>query len=182
MEISSFIRAPAAILILGLGIFPAHAGETFLAPDNINQTPVSATNPLPVTATISSTTTVGVEGADGLTQASASNPLPTTNIPVLGTTTDKSGTISVGGTSQQLAAANASRRRLIIQNPCSSTTQGIATAESLFINFVSVAAATGTSFELTACGSFDMGSGPSSGEIVNVIAATTGHKYIAKEW
>ena len=30
---------------------PALAGETFLAPDNINQTPVSAANPLPVTNT-----------------------------------------------------------------------------------------------------------------------------------
>lgn len=66
------------------------SGLDFLNSDGINFTPVSAANPLPVTATISGTATVGVEGADGATQASLANAFPTSSasrlIAALGTT------------------------------------------------------------------------------------------------
>lgn len=102
--------------------------------------------------------------------------------PLQASFTDRSGSISVGGTSQTLAASNANRKRIVIQNPCTATSQGIATAENLFLNFTSAATtAGGNSIELQACGSYDSGLGPVTTEQINVIAATTNHKYVAKE-
>lgn len=101
--------------------------------------------------------------------------------PNTGTFTDRSGAVTLGGTSQQLAAANTSRKRIIIENPCTATSQNIPTAESLFINFTTAAAANLTSVELAPCGSFDTGAGPVTTEVVNVIGATTAHKWVAKE-
>lgn len=105
-----------------------------------------------------------------------------TGAPAAASYTDKSGAITLGGTAQTLSAINTSRKRIIIENPCTATSQGIATAENLFINFTTAATtAGGNSFELVACGSFDSGSGPVSTELISVIAATTNHKWIAKE-
>ena len=96
--------------------------------------------------------------------------------------TDRSGSITTGGTSQQLAAINANRKRIIIENPASATGQNIATAESLFINFTTAAGVNnGTSIELIPGGTFDSGSGPVSTQAITVNAATIGHVYIAKE-
>ena len=45
------------------------------------------------------------------------NPLPVVTFPAVGQAfTDRSGTIATGGTSQQIAATNATRRYLVIQN------------------------------------------------------------------
>lgn len=102
--------------------------------------------------------------------------------PLQGSFTDRSGSISVGGTSQTLAALNANRKRIVIQNPCTATSQGIGTAENLFLNFTSAATtAGGNSLELQPCGSYDSGFGPVTTEAITVIAATTNHKYVAKE-
>lgn len=105
-----------------------------------------------------------------------------TGPPATANYTNKSGAITLGGTAQTLSAINTTRKRIIIENPCTATSQGIATAENLFINFTTAASiAGGNSFELVACGSFDSGSGPVSTELISVIAATTNHKWIAKE-
>jgi archaellin len=98
-----------------------------------------------------------------------------------GTLTDRSGSITTGGTAQTLAAVNASRRYLLVQNPLSATTQGIATAESLFINFTTTAVAGEPSIELAPGDIFVMEGSAVSTELVSVIAATTGHKWTAKE-
>jgi len=99
--------------------------------------------------------------------------------PIVTNMTDRSGNIAVGGASQQLAAANAVRRRILVENPSTA-------AESLFINFGAAAsvngAATPDSIEITPGGYFDSGNGPVDGRVINVVAATGGHKYIAKEW
>ena len=98
------------------------------------------------------------------------------------TFTDKSGTIATGGTHQTLAAINASRHRIIIQNPLTATGQGILTAESLFINFTSNAGINnGTSIELVPGAIYDSGVGPPTSELISVNATTTSHAYIAKE-
>ena len=95
---------------------------------------------------------------------------------------DRSGSITSGGTSQALMAANSARRRLVIQNPGSSTSQGIVAAESLFINFSGPASSSkGNSIELLSGGSYDSDSGPCTTEQINVVAVTTGHQYFAKE-
>lgn len=102
--------------------------------------------------------------------------------PQLASFTDKSGAITVGGTSQTLAAINAARKRILVTNPCTATSQNIATAESLFINFTSAASPTaGGSIELSPCGSYDSGSSVVTTELIAVNAATTAHKWTAKE-
>lgn len=98
------------------------------------------------------------------------------------TTTNRSSTITVGGTSQQLAASNSSRRRIIIMNPSDAAGQGIAVAESLYINFGAAAGINnGTAIELNPGSWWDSGIGPAPTDQINVNAATAGHVYIAKE-
>jgi hypothetical protein len=95
--------------------------------------------------------------------------------PTQGVYTNRGGTITLGGTSQQIMAVNAARKRMIIQNPSSEI-------ESLFMNFTAAAnAGNNTSFELMPGGYFDSAFGPVSTEAINVVAATTGHKFVAKE-
>lgn len=99
------------------------------------------------------------------------------------TWTDRGGTVTTGGTSQTLMSANPNRVRVMIENPCSITSQGIAATENLFINFEGVAASTsnGKSIELQPCGSWDSGAGPVSSGAMTINAATTGHQFLAKE-
>lgn len=98
----------------------------------------------------------------------------TIKTPVNGTLVDRSGTITAGGVSQQLAPANPSRKYLLVQNPSTAT-------EVLTVNFTTAAAATG-SVVLTAGSSFVMEGNFVSSEVINVWAATTGHAFIAKEF
>lgn len=55
-----------------------------------------------------------IAGGTNTAPASAANPLPVRG--TLGTATDRSGTITAGGTAQQIAAANTSRNSLTGQN------------------------------------------------------------------
>lgn len=92
------------------------------------------------------------------------------------TTTDRSGSITVGGTSQQLCAAFGNRAYLYIQNPS-------AASESLFVNESAAASTTaancwelqpGEHLEWIAQGFVPVGA-------FNVTANTAGHAFIAKE-
>lgn len=99
-----------------------------------------------------------------------------------GSYTSKSGSIGAGGTSQQLAAANALRKKIIIQNPATAAGQNIATAESLYIRFGAAAGVdAGTSFELLPGGVFSSEVDFVSTEAINVVAATINHRWIALE-
>lgn len=89
-----------------------------------------------------------------------------------GTLTDRSGTIAAGGTSQQLAAANTSRKYIFIQN----TSTG-----NLYVNFGSAASVTVGSILIPANSSFVMEQGYISTQVINIIGATTSQTYIAKE-
>lgn len=110
--------------------------------------------------------------------------LNVTNVnPAQGTFTDRGGAMIAGGASQPLAPANALRKSIYIENPGTAAGQGIAAAESLYINFTAAAGVdNGTSFEI-----FPGGYWPPSSyntvttEQINVNAATIGHRYIAKE-
>ncbi len=91
--------------------------------------------------------------------------------PTGATYTDCSLALTTGGTSQQLVAANASRKGVLILNPSSQI-------ESLFVNFGAAATTDDSdSIELV----------PGAREFfptvqaIQVNAATTGHKVIAKE-
>lgn len=92
---------------------------------------------------------------------------------ITGAYTNRSGTIAAGGVSQVLMAANAGRKGFVIQNPSNEI-------ESLWINFTAAANVGQPSIELTPGSSFPY-YGAVSTEAINVLAATLGHAYIAKE-
>jgi hypothetical protein len=100
------------------------------------------------------------------------NPLKV-DISLQGALTDKSGTITTGGTAQQLAAANPTRRYLLVQNLDSSN--------PLWINFTTTAVQTQPSIRIGVGGSFVMEAGFISTELVSVVGAVTGHAWTAKE-
>lgn len=85
--------------------------------------------------------------------------------------TDRSGSIATGGTAQVLAAANASRRSLTIQN--------IDAAEDMWVN------ENGGTATVATAGSFLIPAKTSAtihtNKAVSVVAATTGHKWTATE-
>lgn len=86
------------------------------------------------------------------------------------TYTDYSGSITTGGTSQTLAAASNGRVRIAILNPSTET-------ENLCVNLTSAASCTpGSSWIIQPGQSVVI----DSTEAVTVVAATTGHKWIAK--
>ena len=97
-----------------------------------------------------------------------------------GTLTDRSGSITLGGSAQQIAAANAARRYLLIQNI--STT-------ALWVNIGATAVQDQPSITLQACAAAGDGSGgvltfegsfvPTA--LVSIIGPTTGAKFVAKE-
>jgi hypothetical protein len=100
------------------------------------------------------------------------NPLPTAAAPL--TSTNCGGSIATGGTSQQVAAASTTRKRYRIQNPVSTTTQGIGTTEDLFVMIgAGASTSSGQSIELLPGGSIE----DSDNGTINVVAATTGHQF-----
>lgn len=88
-----------------------------------------------------------------------------------GTFTDRSGTVTVGGTSQQVMAANATRSYLLVQN--------VSTAD-LWVNFGGSAVTNQPSLKLAPGASFEM-TDPVNTALVSVIGATTGQAFAAKE-
>ena len=94
--------------------------------------------------------------------------------PTAGSLTDRSGTITTGGTSQVLAAQNLSRAYLFVQN---------ISEETLFLNFGTSATnneSTPNSIEIKPNQSVTFVSFVSSDQIF-VLGETTGSKFIAKE-
>lgn len=89
-----------------------------------------------------------------------------------GTLVDRSGTITTGGTSQQVAAANAGRNYIFIQNT---------SAGNLYINFGAAASVTVGSILLLPNASYVMEASYISTQVINIIGATTAQSYIAKE-
>jgi hypothetical protein len=106
--------------------------------------------------------------------------------PAVATPTDKSGTLTAGGTSQTLAAANTSRKCLIVQNPISATEQGIATAEDLYLNNNAVAAVAGNGANWAVLGPGGSASFCFSGLVdqtaITVNATTINHRWYAREY
>lgn len=104
--------------------------------------------------------------------------------PLVVTPTDKGGAMTTGGTSQTLAALNASRKGLVIQNSCTAASQNIATAEDLYIAVSGAATVGGTGnfADLPPCGSVTVTwNGLSVTAAVTVNAATTAHRWSATE-
>ena len=93
--------------------------------------------------------------------------------PASGTLTDRSGSVTAGGTAQEVAAANSSRKYFFIQN---------VSDIDLWIDFGATAVADQPSIRLSPGASFEMtSSGGVSTQSVSLIGATTGKKFTAKE-
>lgn len=87
---------------------------------------------------------------------------------------DGSGTITTGGTAQQVFAARPGRTYLFCQNPTTAS-------EVLMVNAPGVAGATNGSYELAAGGALTFSNGFVPQGAVSVFAATTGHRFVCKE-
>lgn len=96
----------------------------------------------------------------------------TTIIASAGAVTDGSGTITSGGTSQQIFAANATRQYLIVQNLSSG---------NLYVNLGAAATTGSGSILLLPNSSFLMEDQFVSNQTVNIIGATTGQAFTAKQ-
>lgn len=90
-----------------------------------------------------------------------------------GSLTDASGTITTGGTSQQVLAANPSRRYLLVQN-LSTTDLWLRFAVAAVTDQPSIRLVAGATFEWNAPGFVPEDS-------FNVIGGTTGQKFVVKE-
>jgi len=114
-----------------------------------------------------------VDGTDGATGRIPGDANGLHVQPGKGSFTDGSTTITTGGTSQQVFAANAARRFLLVQN-ISDT--------KMFLNFGS-AATTGAGSILLAPngGSVVMDAGFVTDQTVNILCATAGKAFTAKE-
>lgn len=89
-----------------------------------------------------------------------------------GSLTDRSGSITLGGTSQQIAAALATRKYFLFQN---------ISIETMWLNFGIAAVADQPSIAILPQASFVMETFFVSTQTINVISATTGSKFVAKE-
>lgn len=94
-----------------------------------------------------------------------------TRIPVI---SDGSGTVTTGGTSRQVFAANDGRNYLFCQNPIDAT-------EKLTIDFGRAASLTTGAIELAPGGSINFLGAAVPIASVNVNAATSGHRYVCKQ-
>lgn len=161
-------------LLLCLPVSLAHAQST------ANVTSTCGTPPSTYVAGQNRPVLQDTNGNQCTNPSGGSQPTPLPVTPV-----NRGGTITLGGTSQTLAAANASRNALCVENPASATSQGIATAESLFVNVGAVAATLNgtTSFEILPGGSgCIVPGGLVDRTLWTINAATTGHQFVAKEW
>lgn len=108
----------------------------------------------------------------GLTDAELrASPLSVT--PAGGTLTNRSGTITTGGTAQQLAAANSARLGFSIQN--------LSTGD-LWVNTLGTAAAAQPSIKLAAGVYFETPAGYGAVGAISIFGATTGQSFTAREW
>lgn len=85
--------------------------------------------------------------------------------------TDGSGTIAAGGTAQQVFAVNATRKRFIISNP-STATEVLSFTYGASTHFIDLAPGQ----------TWDEADNSISGDAIRVVAATTGHAFVAFEW
>lgn len=149
-------------------------------------------NPTTLTAepvTAASLTSASLNIKMGVVTASITTPGIVTAVPANPVAQASSSGVGTGATfnltyegiAQTLMAANASRKSFFIQNPSTAKGQGIAAAESMFINYTSAAEVEdGVSIEVLPGDSVPIGPVVST-ELISVEATTLGHRYIARE-
>lgn len=102
--------------------------------------------------------------------------------PSKGQWTDASVALTAGGVSEQILAADGNREALVIKNPGTPTGQGIAAPEPAYINFGAAATIGGIGMlELLPGETISAANlGLTSTQAIHYIAATTGHRLLAK--
>ena len=122
---------------------------------------------------------IGGAGLELITSTSAaldvnikSGTATTASTPTKGTLTDRSGSITSGTVAQTLAAANATRKYFLFVNQ---------SAGNMWLNFTTTATMDQPSILIVPTGSLAMEAGFVSTELISVIGATTGQKWMAKE-
>lgn len=100
------------------------------------------------------------------------NPLPIYNSVLSSSYTNKSGTITLGGTAQTLAAANTSRRGLIVQNLSSG---------DLWISPFGTAAASQPSLKIAVGAYWEMPINMITSAAISIFGATTAQAFTAWE-
>lgn len=115
--------------------------------------------------------TATVSGTVAATQSGVWNVNATTASPS-GAYTNRSGTLAAAATSQPIAAANASRKAFFFQNLSN---------ESLWVNFTTLATQSQPSIEVLPKGVLWLTSEFITTEAINVIGATLGSAFAAKE-
>ena len=122
---------------------------------------------------------IGGSGLELITSTSAaldvnikSGTATTASTPTKGTLTDRSGSIASGTVAQTLAAANATRKYFLFVNQ---------SAGNMWLNFTTTAIMDQPSILIVPNGSLVMEAGFISTELISVIGATTGQKWMAKE-
>jgi hypothetical protein len=117
----------------------------------------------------------GLSGTQTEVADQTGNRLPVKNIGPRGSLVNHGGTITTGGTTQQLLASNASRNFVMIWNPPAS-------GANLWINFGSAATQDQNSYEIAPGGIFYQdGSGFVTTDAINIIGPTTGQVFGCKE-
>ena len=99
------------------------------------------------------------------------------SVPTVSATTT---TITAGGTSQVVFAARPGRRTLLLQNPSTAALQGIATAESLWLEYGKAAVVGPPSIEIVT-GAFVLLDTQVDPQSININAATTAHAFVARQ-
>lgn len=112
-------------------------------------------------------------GNYGNIKTDSSGNLYTTTNSISAVLVDRSGSIAVGGTAQTLAAVNANRKYLLIQNNSDT---------NMWINFTITAVVGQPSILLIPNASFVMETRIISTELVSIICASSGKTFTAKEF
>ena len=97
-------------------------------------------------------------------------------VPLVVTSTDRSGTVTTGGTSQALMGANASRHAFSIQN------RSATDALYLGINQTASTSATGKSYKILPGAIYTFSGTVISQEAINITGDNTGDQFTATEW
>lgn len=130
--------------------------------NGVNQT---VQHPIPGTAGTPSTDVASVQGVAGGTAL---------NIQAIGAAlTDRSGSVTVGGTAQQIMAANPARKGMAVQN--------LSTGD-LWINTIGTATAGAGSFKISSGVYWESPFGGAGIGACSLLGATTGQAFTAREW
>lgn len=114
------------------------------------------------------------QDANGNSQpVTATTPLPSTIVGNQVTATDKSGTITAGGSAQTLMAANANRRGFSIQNNSNG---------DLWFSGLAAAVQSQPSMRIASGALFETPAHAVGTTAISIIGATTGQAFTAREW